>query len=316
MTNGHAPDVYKMQELPTDVGELRAALQEKTLHMKQLEHRLAHLQAWMEAQASQMQASNPATVKNARRLYIGGLPEGTTDVSRQRPGSGRTRQQQQRRQQQQQQAAAMGCLYIVNIICLGRCSSQRVVVSAQLLDQPTESSKQTGLPRSCPAGSTVVQQQANCLAAAPPGHGSPSPASILMCSSATGFLHTCKHTAHLQGACAGGHGSLWVTQQLCRRFACTNSQQLCRRFACTNSQQLCRRFACTNSSWRRGRGGYWWLHNQQCYRHSTGAAAGTISGGGAPSCAADGATRPLLVPVHAAHHGTVAAHVGRGCCCS
>jgi hypothetical protein len=81
MTNGCAPDVYGKQELPNDVGELRAALQEKTQHMKQLEHRLAHLQAWMEAQASQMQADNPATVKNARRLYIGGLPEGTTDVS-------------------------------------------------------------------------------------------------------------------------------------------------------------------------------------------------------------------------------------------
>lgn len=47
-----------------------------------LERKLAHLRSWMASVASQVAASNPQLAKNARRLYVGGVPTGTTEVRR------------------------------------------------------------------------------------------------------------------------------------------------------------------------------------------------------------------------------------------
>jgi hypothetical protein len=51
-----------------------------------LERRLAHLRAWMASVCNQMASTNPQLAKNARRLYIGGVPADTTEV-RWWPGS-------------------------------------------------------------------------------------------------------------------------------------------------------------------------------------------------------------------------------------
>ena len=45
----------------------------------QLERKLAHLRAWVASVNAQVAASNPQLVKNARKLYVGGVPEGTTE---------------------------------------------------------------------------------------------------------------------------------------------------------------------------------------------------------------------------------------------
>jgi hypothetical protein len=45
-----------------------------------LERKLHHLRSWMGSVNAQMAATNPQLVKNARRLYVGGVPPGTTEV--------------------------------------------------------------------------------------------------------------------------------------------------------------------------------------------------------------------------------------------
>jgi hypothetical protein len=62
------PPAVPLEQLPADV---RAGL---------LERKLAHLRGWVAAVNAQVAANNPQLVKNARRLYVGGVPEGTTEV--------------------------------------------------------------------------------------------------------------------------------------------------------------------------------------------------------------------------------------------
>lgn len=52
-------------------------------HIAQLEGKLKHLRGWMKAVQDQMQANivHRDTVFNARRLFVGGVPPGTSDVS-------------------------------------------------------------------------------------------------------------------------------------------------------------------------------------------------------------------------------------------
>jgi hypothetical protein len=61
-------------------------LQQREKQVAALERKLAHLRSWIAAINSQMAATNPQLVKNARRLYVGGVPEGTSEV---RPGRAR-----------------------------------------------------------------------------------------------------------------------------------------------------------------------------------------------------------------------------------
>jgi hypothetical protein len=66
----------------SDSQQLWDELQEKDAELAQVQKRLEHYRAWVGTLHAKMQASNPQAIKNAKRLYIGGVPEGTTDVSR------------------------------------------------------------------------------------------------------------------------------------------------------------------------------------------------------------------------------------------
>ena len=67
---------------PSDGPQVWDDLQEKEAEIAQLQKRLGHFRAWIGTLHSKMQTSNPQAIKNARRLYIGGVPDGTTDVRR------------------------------------------------------------------------------------------------------------------------------------------------------------------------------------------------------------------------------------------
>jgi len=55
----------------------------KDKRIAHLEGKLQHLRSWMQGLQNQMQsqAEQRETVFNARRLFIGGVPQGTSDVS-------------------------------------------------------------------------------------------------------------------------------------------------------------------------------------------------------------------------------------------
>lgn len=71
----------EMAEAPSGDGatpEERLKLREQQVSI--LDKKLAHLRSWMASVQTQMAATNPQLAKNARRLYIGGVPTGTTEV--------------------------------------------------------------------------------------------------------------------------------------------------------------------------------------------------------------------------------------------
>ena len=51
-----------------------------------MERKLQHLRSWMASVNAHMATTNPQLVKNARRLYVGGVPPGTTEVRARRRG--------------------------------------------------------------------------------------------------------------------------------------------------------------------------------------------------------------------------------------
>ena len=64
-----------------DSQQLWDELRDKDTELAQLQKRLSHYRSWVGSLHAKMQASNPQAIKNAKRLYIGGVPEDTTDVS-------------------------------------------------------------------------------------------------------------------------------------------------------------------------------------------------------------------------------------------
>jgi hypothetical protein len=45
-----------------------------------LQRRLEHFRGWLAGVQEQVTARDPQIIKNARRLYVGGIPEGTKEV--------------------------------------------------------------------------------------------------------------------------------------------------------------------------------------------------------------------------------------------
>ncbi|KIY92180.1 hypothetical protein MNEG_15783 [Monoraphidium neglectum] len=58
---------------------LEQQLAQREAQVAVLERKLHHLRSWMGSINAQMAATNPQLVKNARRLYVGGVPPGTTE---------------------------------------------------------------------------------------------------------------------------------------------------------------------------------------------------------------------------------------------
>ncbi|KAF8061126.1 MPC1 [Scenedesmus sp. PABB004] len=65
----HAPE-------PEDVAEL---LRQKDEQIAALQAKLGHFRSWLSGLQVQQQAKDPQLLKNARRLYVGGIPEGTKE---------------------------------------------------------------------------------------------------------------------------------------------------------------------------------------------------------------------------------------------
>lgn len=58
---------------------------EHQLHTKDeqihvLQRKLEHFRAWLSGLQGQLVAKDPQLLKNARRLYVGGIPQGTKEV--------------------------------------------------------------------------------------------------------------------------------------------------------------------------------------------------------------------------------------------
>jgi hypothetical protein len=56
-------------------------LRQKDDQITMLERKLEHFRSWLSNLQGQLQAKDPQVVKNARRLYVGGIPEDTKEVS-------------------------------------------------------------------------------------------------------------------------------------------------------------------------------------------------------------------------------------------
>lgn len=61
---------------------MRARLKLKEAENKRLQQKLQHLRTWMGCVHARVQQMNPNAIKNAKRLYIGNLIPGTTEVGR------------------------------------------------------------------------------------------------------------------------------------------------------------------------------------------------------------------------------------------
>eukprot|EP00775_Hariotina_reticulata_P007687 gene7687-7887_t len=57
-------------------------LRQKDEQITTLERKLDHFRSWLSNLQGQLQAKDPQIVKNARRLYVGGIPEDTKEIRR------------------------------------------------------------------------------------------------------------------------------------------------------------------------------------------------------------------------------------------
>lgn len=62
------------------VQQLQEQLSIKEQENQQLMAQLAHLRAWMNSLQQRARANDPHALLVARELYVGGVPEGTTEV--------------------------------------------------------------------------------------------------------------------------------------------------------------------------------------------------------------------------------------------
>lgn len=91
---------------PDQLQQLEDQLRHKDEHISVLQKKLDHFRAWLQSLQTQVQAKDPQILKNARRLYIGGIPEGTKEVRRAASAPSCFEQSNQSRQQQQQHGRA------------------------------------------------------------------------------------------------------------------------------------------------------------------------------------------------------------------
>lgn len=60
--------------------QYKQALAEKDAQISVLQKKLEHYRSWLSSLQCQMQHKDPQVIKNARRLYIGGIPDATREV--------------------------------------------------------------------------------------------------------------------------------------------------------------------------------------------------------------------------------------------
>lgn len=71
-----------MDVLGQQVQQLQEQLSLKEQENQQLTAQLQHLRSWMSSLQQRARANDPHALLVARELYVGGVPEGTTEVSR------------------------------------------------------------------------------------------------------------------------------------------------------------------------------------------------------------------------------------------
>lgn len=70
---GHQPGEQQQQQW-------QELLSHKDAQIEVLQKKLEHFRSWLSSLQGQMQHKDPQVIKNARRLYIGGIPESTREV--------------------------------------------------------------------------------------------------------------------------------------------------------------------------------------------------------------------------------------------
>ena len=68
-----------------EVDQLWQELRQKDAQILMLQKKLSHFRSWVSGIHAKVQQMNPQAIKNSRRLYVGGIPEDTTEVG---PGMG------------------------------------------------------------------------------------------------------------------------------------------------------------------------------------------------------------------------------------
>jgi hypothetical protein len=64
-----------------EVEQLWEQLRSKDAQILMLQKKLQHMRSWVNSIHSKVQGMSPQIIKNARRLYLGGVPPEATDVS-------------------------------------------------------------------------------------------------------------------------------------------------------------------------------------------------------------------------------------------
>lgn len=62
------------------VGHFQHQMHVKDEQIHVLQRKLEHFRSWLSGLQGQLAAKDPQLLKNARRLYIGGIPDGTKEV--------------------------------------------------------------------------------------------------------------------------------------------------------------------------------------------------------------------------------------------
>jgi hypothetical protein len=65
---------------PDQLHHLEQQLRQRDETISILQRRLEHFRSWLAGVQGQVAARDPQIIKNARRLYVGGIPEGTKEV--------------------------------------------------------------------------------------------------------------------------------------------------------------------------------------------------------------------------------------------
>jgi hypothetical protein len=63
-----------------DYQQCRELLEQKDAEIELLQKKLEHYRSWLSSLQGQMQHKDPQVIKNARRLYIGGVPDRAREV--------------------------------------------------------------------------------------------------------------------------------------------------------------------------------------------------------------------------------------------
>lgn len=64
----------------SEVQQLWEQLRQKDAQILMLQKKLGHFRNWVCSLHAKVQATNPQAIKNSRRLYVGGIPENTSEV--------------------------------------------------------------------------------------------------------------------------------------------------------------------------------------------------------------------------------------------